>query len=62
MDLTVKVKRELTDEELAKMQASAEALKAVDNHTQDYVVMNYYSADYYIQDFDDVKNKSYEVL
>lgn len=28
----------------------AEALKAVDNHTQDYVVMNYYSADYYIQE------------
>ncbi len=28
----------------------AEALKAVDNHIQDYVVMNYYSADYYIQE------------
>ena len=28
----------------------AEALKAVDSHAQDYTVMNYYSADYYIQE------------
>lgn len=28
----------------------AEALKAVDTHAQDYTVMNYYSADYYIQE------------
>ena len=28
----------------------AEAVKAVDTHVQDYAVMNYYSADYYIQE------------